>query len=175
MNKKEIERQKVILDTAHKDFEKGLHKYSFYKTQNQSRSQDLVQDTFLKTWKYILGGGNIILMKAFLYRILNNLIIDEYRKHKTTSLDTLIENGFDISTDETSRLFNFIDGKSATKLISKLPKKYREILSMRFAKDLSFKEMAKITGQSKNSMAVQAHRGMQKLKTLHRPTNKKPR
>lgn len=32
-------------------------------------------------------------MKAFPYHVLNNLIVDEYRKRKTASLDDLLEKG----------------------------------------------------------------------------------
>lgn len=38
---------------------------------------------------------------------------------------------------------------------------------MRYAQDLSLKEIALITGQSRNTVAVQAHRGLIKLKILY--------
>lgn len=47
-----------------------------------------------------MKGGKIDAMKAFLYHILNNLIVDEYRKRKTVSLDLLLEKGFDPGESE---------------------------------------------------------------------------
>lgn len=38
---------------------------------------------------------------------------------------------------------------------------------MRYVQDLSLAEMALVTGKSKNTMAVQAHRGLAKLKQLY--------
>jgi RNA polymerase sigma-70 factor (ECF subfamily) len=112
-------------------------------------------------------------MKAFLYHILNNLIVDEYRKHKTVSLDVLLEKGFEpkaLHSGSPRRLFNFLDGKAALILIQRLPEKYQMVLRMRYVQDLSLKEISLITGQSKNTIAVQIHRGLERLKELYNPS-----
>jgi RNA polymerase sigma-70 factor (ECF subfamily) len=155
------------LSTAHLDFEKGLNAYAFLEVHSHSMSEDLVQDTFMKTWKYLVKGGKILLMKAFLYHILNDLIVDQYRKHKTSSLDALLEKGFDRDTDDSGRAVNFLDGKNAMLLIGSLPEKYQTVMRMRYTQDLSLSEMSLLTGQSKNSVAVQLHRGLEKLKIIY--------
>ena len=150
---------------AHHDYEKGLNARAFFKVNNHDLGEDLVQDTFIKTWKYLVRGGKIEVMKAFLYHVLNNLIVDEYRKHKTASLDTLLEKGFEPSADDSSaRLLNVLDGKAATLLIHQLPEIYRKVMKMKYIQDLSIKEISLITGQSKNTTTVQLHRGLEKLK-----------
>src|SRR3990167_2535302 len=90
----------TIMRAAHHDFEKGLNTRAFFKVNDRTISEDLVQDTFMKTWKYLVRGGKIDLMKAFLYHVLNDLIVDEYRKKKTTSLDALQEKGFEPSVED---------------------------------------------------------------------------
>jgi RNA polymerase sigma-70 factor (ECF subfamily) len=160
-----------ILTKAHNDFDKGLNARAFYKVNNHGVSGDLVQDTFIKTWSYLVKGGKIDTMKAFLYHILNNLIIDQYRKHKTTSLDVLLEKGFEPSTDEIDEQehsFNILEGKNAFFLIKKLPKTYQKVMRMRYVQDLSLKEISLVTGQSKNSVAVQIHRGLVKLRVSYK-------
>ncbi len=164
--KQEI-RRKSQLTVAHRDFEKGLTAHAFFKLNDRARSEDLVQDTFMKTWKYLVKEGKIDVMKAFLYHILNNLIVDEYRKHKTSSLDAILEKGYEPGTDTSERLFNELDGKAAALLIERLPERYRKVMRMRYMQDLSISEMALITGQTKNVMAVQSHRGLEKLKKLY--------
>ena len=167
MTKKQDTRQKAILTLAHHDYAKGMNSYSFFKVHNHATSDDLVQDTFIKTWSYLTKGGKIDIMKAFLYHILNQLIIDEYRKRKTTSLDVLLEKGFEPSVDHSERIFNVFDGKAALHLIQHLPAKYQTVMRMRYAQDLSLKEISLITGQSRNAVAVQSHRGLEKLKVLY--------
>ena len=165
-SKKEMKMQKV-LSTAHHDYDKMLNARAYFKLNDHAIGEDLVQDTFLKTWKYLLKGGKIDMMKAFLYHILNNLIIDEYRKNKTSSLDFLMEKGFDLSNENHERLFDVIDGKTAVLLIDELPKKYQEVMRLKYLKDLTLQEISLITGQSKNTIAVQTHRGLEKLKVLY--------
>lgn len=106
-------------------------------------------------------------MKAFLYHVLNHLIVDEYRKRKTLSLDALLEKGFEPSADPSEGRVNALDGKTALLLIQRLPETYQKVMRMRYVQDLSLKEMSLVTGQSKNSLAVQAHRGLQKLRVLY--------
>ncbi|MCR4260851.1 MAG: sigma-70 family RNA polymerase sigma factor [Candidatus Colwellbacteria bacterium] len=157
------------LSTAYQDYSKSLASYAFFKTSDRMTSDDLTQSTFIKTWRYLVKGGKIDLMKAFLYHVLNNLIVDEYRKHKTTSLDILLEKGFEPIADRYERLFNALDGKAALLLIQRLPKKYQKVMHMRYVQCLSLQEMSVLTGQSKNAIAVQAHRGLIKLKLLYKP------
>ena len=169
MTPKQEGQRKAVLTSAHHDFEKGLNLHAFFKVHNRAIGEDLVQDTFMKTWAYLVKGGKIDMMKAFLYHILNNLIVDEYRKHKTTSLDILLEKGFEPSAGDSGRLFDVLDGKVAIILIQRLPKTYQKVMQMRYVQDLSLKEMSFITGQSKNTIAVQLHRGLEKLKLLYNP------
>ena len=168
MTQQEQAQMNMTMTMAYNDHQSGLCKHSFFKVNNRQLSEDLVQDTFMKTWVYLVKRGKIDLMKAFLYRILNNLIVDQYRKRKTTSLDVLIEKGFEPSIDISENLFNSIDGRSALLLIQYLPLKYRNVMRMRYTQNLSLKEISLITGQSKNATAVQAHRGLEKLKVLYK-------
>lgn len=167
MTPKQEKSRKTILTTAHHDYERGLNLFAFFKMRDRALSEDLVQDTFMKTWNYLVKGGRIEIMKAFLYHILNHLIVDEYRKHKTTSLDALSEKGFEPSAGHSGHLFNILDGKAALILIQRLPEKYQKAMKMKYVQDLSLKEMSLITGQTKNALAVQLHRGLEKLKLLY--------
>ncbi len=167
--KQKIEWEK-ILSTAHSNFERGMNIHAFFKVSNPATGEDLVQDTFIKTWRYLVKGGQINLMKPFLYHILNQLIIDEYRKRKTSSLDTLLEKGFEPGFDHSEHIINTLDGKVAIVLIKYLPEKYKKVMQLRYEQHLSLKEIATLTGQSRNVVAVQVHRGLAKLRKLYNHT-----
>jgi RNA polymerase sigma-70 factor, ECF subfamily len=160
-------KQQSVLSTAYRDYEKKLNLHASFKLHNLEVSKDLVQDTFMKTWKYLVKGGKIDVMKSFLYHILNNLIVDEYRKRRTSSLDVLLEKGYEPSEDNSERLTNALDGKTAIILIQRLPIKYRKVMRMRYVRGLLLGEIALVTKQSKNTVAVQLHRGLAKLKLLY--------
>jgi RNA polymerase sigma-70 factor (ECF subfamily) len=174
MNLKQKLKRQAILTLAHHDFEKGLNSRAFFKMHDHTIGEELVQETFMKTWVYLVKGGKIDIMKAFLYHILNHLIIDEYRKQKTISLDVILENGFiEPHTDKPyPKLANILDGGKAILLISKLPLKYQRILKMRYIQDLKLEEMSLLTKQSKKTLAVQVHRGLEKLKIIYNAQKK---
>ena len=130
MNKKQEAKMKDILTLAHHDYEKGLKARAFFEISDRDISQDLVQNTFIKTWSYLLKGGKIDIMKAFLYHVLDNLIVDQYRKHKTSLLDFLMEKGFEPVAEDEERLLNLFDGKKALLLIARIPKKYQKIIQI---------------------------------------------
>lgn len=157
------------LTVAYHDYNKGLNSYAFFKLRDSAVGENLVQDTFTKTWLYLVKGGKVDMMKAFLYHILNNLIVDEYRKrkHKTESIDFLVEKGLEPKDEESERHVDFLDGKLLIGLIAKLPEIYRKIIYMRFVQSMSLKEISLITGRTKNTVAVQIHRGLGKLRILY--------
>lgn len=159
--------QTETFQEAYEMYKKMLASHAFYKINDHMISEDLVQETYMKTWAYLVKGGKIEKMKAFLYHVLNNLIVDQYRKHKETSLDFLLEKGFEPDYDNTESVANILDGRSAFVLMEKLPESYREVMKMKYVHDLSLEEMSLITGKSRNTLADRLHRGAQKLKSLY--------
>ena len=162
--------QKRVITSAHQEYHKALNAYASFKLSNKALGQDLVQDTFVKTWNYLVKKGKIDGMKSFLYHVLNNLIVDEYRKtkRKTVSLDTLLESGFTPSVDEVGQLHNIFDGTKAILLVKELPMRYQKVIQMRYIEGLSLKEMSVIIGKSENAISVSIHRGVQKLRVLYK-------
>lgn len=169
-SEQEIDQQRLFT-IAYNEYKKGLNKHSLFKVNNVALSENLVQDTFLKTWKYIVKGGQVNTMKAFLYHVLNGLIIDEYRKRKTVSLDSLVEKGFEPKEDDAENIFNIIDSKRAVLMIALLPKKYQQLMRMKYVQNMSLEEISDATHQSKNTAAVQISRGLVMLKKIYPITN----
>lgn len=167
MKKEEEFLPDALLRVAHHDYEKALNLHSYFKLNDRALSNDLVQETFMKTWRYLAKGGKIDAMKAFLYHVLNNLIIDEYRKRKTVSLDLLLESGFEPQSKAGPSIGDGIDDQAVLALVKELPEKYQQAIRMRYIQDLSLEEMSTLTGQTKNAIAVQVHRAVEKLRELH--------
>ncbi len=166
MTQTQIAQLQNTMTQACNDHSKGLHSHAFFRINDRMKSNDMVQDTFLKTWSFLYKGGKIDQMKSFLYRVLSNRIVDEYRKHKNASLDEMFENGFEPKDIYTVRNSDIFDGKRVLRLIRHLPISYRNIIRMKYIKDLTLQEISSITGKSKNSISVKIHRGLEKLRVL---------
>lgn len=152
-----------------------LFKHAHFRVSNREKALDLVQDTFLKTWDYMQGGGEVQEFKSFLYRILNNLIIDEYRRKKSSSLDEIMENDtgdmeMKLSEGSVRELEDSIDEREALEMIRgripDLPDTYREVITLRYVDGFTPKEIAAMTGISENVVSVRIHRGTHKLREL---------
>lgn len=163
-----LAQSQAILDVAYHDYQKVLLAHTLLRVHNRCTSEDIVQNTFLKTGKYLCQKGSIDSMKAFLYHTLNCLIIDEYRKKKSLSLDAMMSKGFDQTSEEYTRREEVLDGKRVMDLIGKLPQKYITVMRLRYEQLLPLKEIGVITGQLTNTVTVQVHRGLERLKVLYR-------
>ncbi|MDN3669041.1 sigma-70 family RNA polymerase sigma factor [Echinicola jeungdonensis] len=72
--------QRKIFENWVNEYENELYSWAFYKTSEREVSEDLVQDTFLSAYRsYNSFKGNSS-PKTWLFKILNNKIIDYYRK-----------------------------------------------------------------------------------------------
>ncbi|MFA5954379.1 MAG: DEAD/DEAH box helicase family protein [Patescibacteria group bacterium] len=96
-----------------------------------------------------------------------NVVAKEKELIEDVLNNSYLEKAFEPSIDDSSRLVNTLDGRTAFLLIQQLPVKYQKVMKMRYMQSLSLKEMSLITGQSKNTLAVQVHRGLEKLKILY--------
>ncbi len=137
-----------------------LFSYICFIVHNRDVAEDIFQETFVKAIITIRQGRYVETGKflAWLTRIAHNLIIDFFRQERNENL---------ISNDETDAdLFNNvrlaetnIEMQMVTEqtlddvrmLMERLPANQREVVYMRYYQELSFKEIAEITGVSINT------------------------
>ncbi|MBX2866476.1 RNA polymerase sigma factor [Candidatus Kaiserbacteria bacterium] len=156
---------------AFDEYSDALFRHAVYRLSDRERGIELVHDTFTKVWGYIRGGHEVQSYKPFLYKILNNLIIDEYRKRKEHSLDALME---EEGTDEgkfeelhggsIEELTFSMDAERALGLLEEIPDTYREVLVLRFIDGLGPKEISHLIEETENVVSVRLHRGLKALK-----------
>lgn len=156
---------------AYDAYADNLFRHAYFRVSDRERALDIVQDTFVKVWDYLVSGGEVREFRPFLYRTLNNLIIDEYRKKKSASLDAMLEgetvseSSFDdLKEGSLQELEEQLDAKRFMGELAALPDAYREMVVMRYIDELSPQEIASITGESENNVSVRIHRGLAWLK-----------
>ncbi len=148
---------------AYEELSDAIFRHCFFRVSDRDVATDMTQDTFVKTWQAIEKGQQIENLRAFLYKVASNLVIDYYRKKKEISLDMLKEKGFD-PVKEGKEPMDFMDLKLALKELDRLPEKYRQAVTMRYIEDMSVGEIADILGESENVVSVHIHRGLKELK-----------
>ncbi len=156
---------------AFDDYNDALFRHAFMRISNRERALDIVHDAYTKVWSYIRGGYEIDNFRPFLYKVLNNLIIDEYRKRKELSLDAMMEvegvdeGSFDeLSENTVESLAATIDGRKAFELLIELPDQYREVIIYRFIDQLGPREISELIEESENVVSVRIHRALKMLR-----------
>ena len=141
----------------HKD---RVFMYIYHAVKNEELADDIFQDTFVKAimtikqGRYVENGH----FPAWITRIAHNLIIDYFRQTKAENLqstddeDANILNRKELSdcTIEDSIITTQIHD-DVRRLVKALPESQREVLVMRYYKNMSFKEIADTTGVSINT------------------------
>lgn len=161
-----IEKLKTAYLESYDDHADALYRFCVFQTSNDAVSQDITAETFTKTWEYITQGKEIKNIRAFLYRVAKNLIIDYRRKKKAHSLDAITETGveFESSTNIQEEQSLEFDKSYILKILETLEEPHRGIIILRFIEELSIKEIAEISGEKPNTISVKVHRGVEKLK-----------
>lgn len=150
-----------------------IHRFVYFKIGNKEEANDLTSMVFLKTWNHIQNNSleDSKTLRALLYKIARNTIIDYYRETGnkiTASLDDE-DHKIDVVDDSVDPQEK-IDSEANLELIkSKLPllkEEYREVIIMKFINDLTLEEISDISGKKIGNIRVILHRALGALKGL---------
>lgn len=154
---------------SYEEFSDSVFKHCYFRVSDRDIALDLMQDTFTKTWAYVQKGNDVEDVKAFLFRVANNLIIDFYRKKKSVSLDRLVDNeedSYEPSEDGHMQMIAEAEVGQVMKALQSVEEPYRQAVTLRYVDGLSPKEIASIVGESPNNVSVRITRGLQKLQIV---------
>ncbi|MDB5238060.1 MAG: polymerase sigma-70 factor, subfamily [Candidatus Kaiserbacteria bacterium] len=160
---------------AYDEHSDALFRHVLIRVRDREIAKDIVQEAFSRTWLYLSEGKRIEYIRAFLYRVANNLIVDGSRKKKSTSLDALMDDdGFEVA-DETVKDPTYIQAtREAISMLENMDEIYRTVITMRFIEEMSPGEIARALGISENVVSVRIHRGIERLQKVMNSAPKIP-
>ncbi|TNF05182.1 MAG: RNA polymerase sigma factor [Deltaproteobacteria bacterium] len=130
-------------------------------TLDVEAAKDVVQESFLKLWKEDYP-EIVELIPPWLFRVCRNHAIDIKRREKRL---TRTEDGAELAIvmgDQETRT----EGNMALATLTRVQIKYQEVLILKLTHELSYKEIADITGHSVTNVGVLIHEGMKELREL---------
>ena len=136
-----------------------IYGFIYSKIGDRDLSDDIFQDTFIKVIKTLKTSsyneeGKFL---PWVMRIAHNLVVDHFRKAKKMPFQRETEEYsiFNYMTDNAptieSQMITEQVEVDLTRLLDELPDDQKEVLVMRMYQDLSFKEIAELTGVSINT------------------------
>ncbi len=155
----------ITLLTAYDTHADAIFRHCYFKTGERELAQDMTQDVFIKAWSYMQSQHPIRNMRAFLYRLADNLVIDWYRKRKTQSLDALMDSGFE-PVEAGNGIEEATEISLALAKLRELGEDDQKLITLRFVEGLSPGEIGEIVGQNENVVSVRVHRALKKLRAL---------
>ena len=143
-------------------------------TKNENDAEDLVQETFVKAyrfWDSFELGSNC---RAWLFKIMTNMFINEYRSKsrspETVNVDELDDSFLygQLSTSSgeenpEKELFARIFDDDVRKAIKELPDDFRMVVVLSFLEGFSYEEIAEITDLQLGTVKSRLHRGRKLL------------
>ena len=133
----------------------ALKTFAYHLTYNDEDANDLVQETYVKALRFIdkyIEGTNA---KAWLFKILKNAYINEYRKKSKRPTKVDFEDFISYhDSDETSGVDGYLDlreelfqsmmGDEITSAINALPVDFRTVILLCDVEDFTYEEISKI-------------------------------
>lgn len=146
---------------AHERFERellphleALHSFAFHLNYNEDDAADLVQETYLKAFKFIDKFEEGTNAKAWLFKILKNAYINQYRKDsKKPSIVDYEEVAvyFDEEEGQTSSYFDLREeifenmmGDEVSIALNTIPEEFRTVIWLCDIEGFSYEEISKI-------------------------------
>ena len=135
---------------------------------------DVIQETFIKLFRYKNQYSSIAKFSTWIYTIAGNLARTEYRKRKKRrilSIDALTEEdeAFDIADERyrpDTETDNDIKDEIIQKALLKVSGTYREAVILRDIQGLSYEEIAEITKTNEGTVKSRINRGRAQLQKL---------
>ncbi|MEO8447520.1 MAG: sigma-70 family RNA polymerase sigma factor [bacterium] len=150
-----------------------LHNYAYKITGNQLDADDLLQETFLRAFRFFDKFEKGTNCKAWLFRIMKNLFINKYRKNQKEpgKVDYgEIENFFDNirsekidSTDLQQKVFSNLLDDDMTNALNSLQDDFKTVVILCDLEGLSYEEIADFVQCPIGTVRSRLHRGRKML------------
>ena len=137
-----------------------LYRYAYWLSSEPGAAEDLVQETFLRAWRFLDSLKEESSAKSWLTTILRR---ENARKYERKQLEYS-----DVDTDAVASEYQHFDARpevlALRAALRQLPIKYREPLMLQVIDGYSLEEIAVRFDLPRNTVATRLHRARQKLR-----------
>ncbi len=148
----------------------SIYRFALYMAQNENDAQDLVQDTYLRAYRFFDKFQEGTNCKAWLLKILKNTFINSLRRNKRNPnmirLSDMEEQGIDLASN--SEFDGEVSGEifddNVTAAVESLPDSYKSVIILADVEGLSYREIADLVGCPIGTVMSRLCRGRRLLK-----------
>jgi RNA polymerase sigma-70 factor (ECF subfamily) len=145
----------------------ALFAYAFKHVGKSQVAEDLVAETFSRFLKALeRGGGPKEYLRAYLYRITHNLIIDSYRREPPPPLELEEELLSEEGADPKSIVADLEDADRVRNALRLITPEQSQVITLRFLEGWSGPEIAQAMNNTLGSIKALQHRGLAALQRI---------
>jgi RNA polymerase sigma-70 factor (ECF subfamily) len=153
----------------------ALFTFAYHLTYNEDDANDLVQETYLKAFRFIDKYNEGTNAKAWLFKILKNAFINQYRRKSkqptqvdyediTSYQDVEEESSLSGYADLREEMFQTMMGDEVTNAINALPVDFRVVILLCDIEGFTYEEISKILDIPIGTVRSRLHRARNMLK-----------
>ena len=152
----------------------ALYNFGYRLTLDEDDANDLVQETYLKAFRFIETYQRDTNAKAWLFRIMKNSFINDFRKKTKEPVKTDYdeveqvynseEAHYTATVDLRQEIFGGILGDEITQALNSIPVDFRLIVLLSDIEGVTYEEMSKIIGIPIGTVRSRLHRARNMMK-----------
>jgi RNA polymerase sigma-70 factor (ECF subfamily) len=148
----------------------SIYRSALYMARNENDAQDLVQDTYLRAYRFFDKFREGTNCKAWLLKILRNTFVNTIRRDKrqpqVIHLSEMKDHGMELSDDTTPEdwVFGDLFDDEMVVAINALPNEYKVAVLLADVEGLSYKEIAEVMNCPTGTVMSRLHRGRRLLR-----------
>lgn len=161
-----MDEQEKVFNEIVKTYSERLYWHVRRFVLSHEDTDDLLQDIFLKIWTALPSFRGEAQLYTWVYRIATNETLNFLRRQKVRAalqfrrIDDVMEERIDADP--------YFNGSAAeralSKAIARLPEKQRSVFIMRYYEDMSYEEIAAVTGTSVGALKASFHIAQEKVR-----------
>ena len=168
-----VDRYRALGDTRREEFLDQLFErhrtrvaaWCYRMTGDLDAATDLAQDVFLKAFEHLSSFRRESSLKTWLYRIAINHCINHVKKHSQEFVEVTEYTG-SIRPSVHAQMEHEEQRDQFRRMIKHLPPKQKAILELRINEQLSYEEIAKISGRTVSTIKASVFFALGKLRKL---------
>jgi RNA polymerase sigma factor (sigma-70 family) len=165
----------VVFDAEFMPHIDSMYNFAFRLTNDEDDANDLVQDTYMKAFRFINSFERGTNAKAWLFRILKNSFINDYRKRSKepskvdyqeveTTYNSVEDAEMEATTDLRTETVQDMIGDEVATALNSLPVDFRTVIILCDIEGFTYEEMAKILDIPIGTVRSRLHRARNLLK-----------
>lgn len=160
---KEVTRQDLV--DIYEKYNPNIYRYAFRLLGDAQLAEDCSSETFSRFLKTIQKGvGPKEHLKAYLYRIAHNWIMDYYRHRVPEDTDVEINQLKSNSGNPEKMVSQKVEQQKVREALLQLPEDQLQVIMLRFYEDLSHEDTATTLGKSVEASRALQYRAVKSLK-----------